>query len=54
MSKEALAQNASLTFNGVHAAQLAKIFVICNQKDSAPMWGNILRQRGLIVILETS
>jgi two-component system, OmpR family, response regulator ResD len=33
---------------------IAKIFVVCDQKDTAPVWGYILRQRGLIVILETS
>jgi DNA-binding response OmpR family regulator len=32
----------------------AKIFVLCNQKDTAPVWGYLLRQCGLIVILETS
>lgn len=33
---------------------VAKIFVVCNQRDTAPIWGYILRQQGLIVILETS
>ena len=33
---------------------IAKIFVVCNQKDTAPVWGYILGQRGLSVILETS
>lgn len=33
---------------------IAKIFVVCNQHDTAPVWGYILRQGGLIVILETS
>ena len=33
---------------------IPKIFVICDQKDTAPLWGYILSQRGLIVILETS
>ena len=31
-----------------------KIFVVCDQKDTAPVWGYILGQRGLSVILETS
>lgn len=30
-----------------------KIFVICNRSDTAPLWGYILRQEGLIAILET-
>ena len=34
MGKEALAKNASLTLDGAHAAHLAKMFVICNQKDA--------------------
>jgi DNA-binding response OmpR family regulator len=33
--------------------RVAKIFVVCNQRDMAPVWGYILRQQGLIVILET-
>ncbi len=35
MSKEAFAKNASLTLDGAHAAHLARIFVVCNQKDIA-------------------
>jgi DNA-binding response OmpR family regulator len=31
-----------------------KIFVVCDRTDTAPVWGFILRQQGLIVILETS
>lgn len=31
-----------------------KIFVVCDQTDTAPVWGFILRQQGLTVILETS
>ena len=33
---------------------IPKIFVVCDQKDTAPVWGYILHQRGLTVILETS
>ena len=33
--------------------QVPKIFVICDQTDTGPVWGYILRQHGLIVILET-
>ena len=33
---------------------LAKVFVVCDQKDTAPVWGYILRQQGLSVILEPS
>ena len=34
--------------------QIAKIFVVCNRNDTAPVWGYILRQQGMTVILETS
>ena len=33
---------------------LPRIFVICDQRDTAPVWGYILSQRRLTVILETS
>lgn len=33
---------------------IPKILVICDQRDTAPVWEFILSQRGLIVILETS
>jgi two-component system, OmpR family, response regulator len=33
---------------------IPKIFVVCDQSDTAPVWGFILRQQGLVVILQTS
>jgi DNA-binding response OmpR family regulator len=33
---------------------IPKIFVVCDQRDTAPVWGYILRQQGLNVVLETS
>jgi DNA-binding response OmpR family regulator len=33
---------------------IPKVFVVCDQSDTAPVWGYILRQQGLNVILETS
>jgi len=33
---------------------IPKVFVLCNQGETAPVWGYILRQQGLTVILETS
>ncbi|HSL44795.1 MAG TPA: response regulator transcription factor [Anaerolineales bacterium] len=33
---------------------IPKIFVVCDQSDTAPVWGYILGQKGLSVILETS
>ena len=35
MGKDAPAKNASLTLDGAHAVHLAKIFVVCNQKETA-------------------
>ena len=35
MGKETPAKNASLALDGAQAAHLAKIFVVCNQKDIA-------------------
>ena len=36
------------------SAHIPKIFVVCDQSDTAPVWGYILRQQGLNVVLETS
>ncbi|HEX5808949.1 MAG TPA: response regulator transcription factor [Anaerolineales bacterium] len=33
---------------------IPKIFVVCDQSDTAPVWGYMLRQKGLSVILVTS
>lgn len=43
--------------NQVHhleSVHVRKIFVVCNQNDTAPVWGYILRQQGLTTVLETS
>lgn len=42
-----------------HADQLKtghipQIFVVCDQRDTAPVWGYLLGQQGLTVVLETS
>src|ERR1043165_5940766 len=52
--KEPSNQQFTLSHNLSHGQQIAKIFVVCDQEDTAPVWGYILRQRGLIVILERS
>jgi DNA-binding response OmpR family regulator len=31
-----------------------RIFIVCDQRDTAPVWGYILREKGLAAILETS
>lgn len=43
-----------LSYNASYGRPLPKIFVVCDQNDTAPVWGYILRQKGLSVILETS
>jgi two-component system OmpR family response regulator len=47
-------QHVDLTFDRTNVQPIPKVFVVCDQKDTAPVWGYILRQQGLIVILETS
>lgn len=42
------------TSNRAKDGLFPKVFVVCEQKDTAPVWGYILRQQGLSVILETS
>lgn len=44
--------NEASTIDHAHSAHIPKIFVICDRQDTAPIWGYILRQQGLIVILE--
>jgi two-component system response regulator RegX3 len=44
----------TLSHNTASGRNIPKIFVVCDQKDTAPVWGYILRQQGLQVILETS
>ena len=54
LSKEGTVQNAPPTLDRGNPAHIAKIFVVCDQKDTAPVWGYILRQQGLSVIIEPS
>jgi len=54
LSNETFTKDQSLTSESVNAGYIPKIFVVCDQRDTAPVWGYILRQQGLIVILETS
>lgn len=52
--KEFSGQQVGPSYNSSGGRPIPKIFVVCDQQDTAPVWGYILRQRGLIVILETS
>ena len=38
----------------LESKHIPKIFVVCDRSDTAPVWGYILRQRGLTVTLETA
>jgi DNA-binding response OmpR family regulator len=49
LNNETLTKDQSLTLDRAN-----KVFVVCDQRDTAPVWGYILRHQGLIVILETS
>lgn len=41
--------------NSSEAQQLVRrVFVVCDQADTAPIWGYIIREKGLVAILETS
>jgi DNA-binding response OmpR family regulator len=54
LSTEAFTKEQSLTSEHSSVGYIPKIFVVCDQRDTAPVWGYILRQQGLIVIMETS
>jgi len=51
IAKRVLNMNQS---DGLASKHIPKIFVVCDRSDTAPVWGYILRQRGLTVTLETS
>ena len=38
----------------IETTQVTKVFVVCDRSDTAPLWGYILKQQGLTVILESS
>ena len=54
LGKEISIKSQSVLSDQANAGYIPKIFVVCEQRDTAPVWGYILRQQGLIVILETS
>ncbi len=31
-----------------------KVYIVCNQDDTAPAWGYVLRQKGVSTVIETS
>jgi two-component system response regulator MtrA len=54
LAKDSSAQHVELTFEHMNGQPVPMVFIICDQRDTAPVWGYILRQEGLIVVLETS
>ena len=42
------------TVNAVGTTHVPKVFVVCNHPDTAVVWGYILREKGLSVIIEAS
>ena len=52
--KDSSNQRVAVPSDPMGGLPIPKIFVVCDQKDTAPVWGYILRQQGLSVILETS
>lgn len=53
MGKDALAQNTSLTLDRAQSAHIAKIFVACDQKNTAPVGEDTLCQKRPGIILGT-
>jgi DNA-binding response OmpR family regulator len=47
-------QHAAFSYDHARVRPIPRVFVVCDQKDTAPVWGYILREQGLRVILETS
>jgi DNA-binding response OmpR family regulator len=54
LSNEISTSDQALTFDRANVVHVPKVFVVCDQRDTAPVWGYILRQQGLIVSLEHS
>jgi two-component system, OmpR family, response regulator len=52
--KDPSVQRIALASGPANSRPIPKVFVVCDQRDTAPVWGYVLRQQGLIVILETS
>ncbi len=49
-----MAQLLPQTHTGATGRLGPKIYIVCNQGDTGPAWGYILRQKGITVVIETS
>jgi two-component system response regulator MtrA len=52
-SKDRPGQPAATPDNPLNGQSIPKIFVLCDRSDTLPLWGYVVRQQGLIAILET-
>ena len=52
--KDAYHEHTDLSYDHARGRPIPRVFVVCDQKDTAPVWGYLLREQGLRVILETS
>jgi DNA-binding response OmpR family regulator len=43
-----------LSSSSLDAVDALRVFVVCDQDATAPIWGYIIREKGLVAILETS
>jgi two-component system response regulator MtrA len=43
-----------LQSDNAESIHIPKVFVVCDRSDTAPVWGYILREQGLTVVMETS
>jgi len=43
-----------LPFEHTEPGAAIRVFVVCDQTDTAPIWGYIIREKGLVAIIETS
>jgi len=37
-----------------HSQATLRVFIVCDQTDTAPIWGYMIREKGLVAIIETS
>jgi DNA-binding response OmpR family regulator len=42
------------TLHSEESGPALRVFIICDQTDTAPLWGFLIREKGLVAILETS
>ena len=54
LSNEISNTDQPLAFDRGNTTHIPRVFVICDRTDTAPVWGYILREQGLRVVLESS